>query len=100
MYASIARRKVSGMRARIWRAAVLRSGMLTALVLGLLLGGLLLVAWERGKGNFKRIKSELQAKPKAQPTIIPPPGGQEAVVMERTMLHGGATPEFVSMTLL
>ena len=88
------------MRARIWRAAVLRSGMLTALVLALLLGGLLLVVWERGKGNFHRIKSELQTKPAVQVPTVPPPGGQDAVAMERTMVGGGATPEFVSVTLL
>ncbi len=39
MYAAIMGRSLSGLRARMWRAAVLRSGMLTAIVLAVLLGG-------------------------------------------------------------
>jgi hypothetical protein len=81
MYAAIFGRKLSSMRAKVWRQAVLRSGMLTALVLVLLLGGLLLVVKERGKGHLHQLETELQSKPQIEVPQFPPPGGQDAIVM-------------------
>ena len=93
-------RKLSGIRARAWRAAVLRSGMLTALILALLLGGLIVLVRERGKGHLHQLEMELQAKKQVPVATIPPPGGQNAIVMTRTPVSSGSLPEFVSATLL
>jgi aldose 1-epimerase len=100
MYAAIFGRKLTAIRAKIWRAAVMRSGMLTALILIVLLGGLILGLRERGRGHLHRLQNELQAKTDAPPPAIPPPGGQEPVVMKRTAGSGSTTPEFLSATLL
>ena len=100
MYAAIFGRKLSAMRAKVWRQAVLRSGMLTALLLVLLLGGLLLALRERGKGHLHQLETELQPKPQVQAPQFPPPGGQDAIVMKRIPVAGGVMPEFLSATLL
>jgi aldose 1-epimerase len=88
------------MRAKIWRATVMRSGMLTALILIILLGGLIVGIRERGRGHLHRLETELQSKTEAPPPAIPPPGGQEPIVMKRTLVAGATTPEFLSATLL
>ncbi len=100
MYAAILGRKLFALRAKIWRATVMRSGMLTALILIVLLGGLVVGIRERGKGHLHRLETELRAKTEAPPPAIPPPGGQEPIVMKRTLAAGSTTPEFLSATLL
>jgi aldose 1-epimerase len=100
MYAALFGRKLSTIRARIWRQAVLRSGMLTALVLALLLGVLVFAVLERGKGNLHKLEAELQSKPQAVGPAIAQPGGQDPIVIRRPPLGHGAMPEFLSATLL
>jgi aldose 1-epimerase len=100
MYAAIFGRKLSSMRAKVWRQAVLRSGMLTALVLALLLGGLLVVVRERGRGHLHKLETELETKPQVVTPPFSPPGGQDAIVMKRIPLSSGTMPEFLSATLL
>ena len=51
-------------------------------------------------GKFRKLKTELKAIGTTPVEVQPMPGGQEAVVMERTMLAEGSTPEFLSATLL
>ena len=96
----MAERKLSRIRANVWRVAVMRSGLLTALVLAILLGALILVVKERGKGNLHRLQVELQSKPEQQGPPVALPGGQEAIVLKRVFTTGGMVPEFVSATLL
>ncbi len=74
--------------------------MLTALTLVLLLGGLLLVVRERGRGHLHRLETELQPKAQLQTPQFQPPGGQDAIVMTRPQVSSGTMPEFVSATLL
>lgn len=78
----------------------MRSGLLTAVVLTLLLGGVIFVARERGRGDLTKLKAELGAK-----AAIPAPpviqfGGQEALVLQRSPMSGGMVPEFVTATFL
>jgi hypothetical protein len=42
MYAAIIGRKLGGLRLKVWQAAVMRSGLLTTIVLALLLAGAVL----------------------------------------------------------
>ena len=100
MYAAIFGRNISRVRAKVWRAAVMRSGMLTALVLAFLLGGLLLYVSERGRGHLHQLEVELKSKPQVQAPTIPAPGGQDAIVLQRPSVGGGSMPEFLSATLL
>ncbi len=93
-------RRLSRWRAQAWQAAVLRSGMLTVLILVLLMGGLILFVKERGKGHLHQLETELQSKQPVAVAAVPLPGGQDAVVMRRTPAAGGAMPEFLSATLL
>jgi aldose 1-epimerase len=81
---------------------VLRSGMLTALVLAVLLGGLILIVRERGRGHLAKLERELQPKTVPQGPVMPPLGGQDAVVLARSASAGATSvmPEFVSATML
>jgi hypothetical protein len=86
----------------VWRALVLRSGLLTAITLTVLLGGLILVVRERGKGHLSRLQRELHPKAESVGPASPPLGGQDALVLERTPGSDGSVeaPEFVSATML
>src|SRR3954447_8477597 len=100
MYAALIRQRLAEWRTNAWQAAVMRSGALTMIVLAL---ALLVFAFgwrEHTKGHFARLKAELK-RPAPPTTAAPPqPGGQEAIVLERTAFGGGAMPEFLSTTLL
>jgi len=85
---------------RSWGRLVLRSGVITigaivALVLGLALG------WRaHTRGRFARLKAELRQDDAPHAASSPRPGGQEAVILERSPIEGGSIPEFTSATLL
>ena len=51
-------------------------------------------------GRFRRLKTELRAMGTPQVELPPMPGGQEAIILKRTLLAEATTPEFVSATLL
>lgn len=88
------------MRRKAWHAAVMRSGLLTSLVLVI---GVLLLAFairERGRGHVARLKAELQGRSGVPEVATPKPGGQEAVVLERSQVLESDTPEFQSATIL
>ena len=93
-------RRFSRLRAKAWQAAVLRSGMVTVIVLILLMGGLILFVKERGKGHLHKLETQLQSKQPVVVSAVPPPGGQDAIVMRRSPAAGGAMPEFLTATLL
>jgi galactose mutarotase-like enzyme len=100
MYASMAANRLSKVRAKMWRAAVLRSGMLTTAALVVLLGGLIVFVKERGKGHLMLLKAQLQHRAAAPAPAVLPPGGQDAIVLQRTSIAGGTTPEFLTATVL
>jgi aldose 1-epimerase len=78
--------------------AVMRSGMLTMLILILLLAGLAF-GWRTHRlGQFALLKKQLRAKPKQD--VVFRPGGQDVIKLQRTQMVGGSGPEFLSATLL
>ena len=98
MYWALLKQWFAKRRSSIWHAAVMRSGMLTIIVLGLLLAGLAFGWHEHRLGHFGQLKKELAQKPKVN--VVVRPGGQDVIKLERSSLVGGSGPEFLSATLL
>jgi hypothetical protein len=63
MYWALLKQGVSHLRRRIWHAAVMRSGVLTFLVLVLVLAGLTFGWREHRLGQFAQLKKELNKRP-------------------------------------
>ncbi|WP_183814800.1 aldose epimerase family protein [Tunturibacter empetritectus] len=98
MYWALLKQWAVRRRRSIWHAAVMRSGLLTVLVLGLLIAGLAF-GWRTHRlGQFALLKKQLRAKPKQD--IVFRPGGQDVITLQRTQLVGGSGPEFLSTTLM
>jgi len=98
MYWALLKQGVGGWRRRLWRAAVMRPGLLTFLVLTLVLAVLAFGWHEHRLGQFAQLKKEIGKRPVHDVTVRP--GGQEAVLLQRSQLLGGTEPEFLSATLL
>jgi aldose 1-epimerase len=98
MYWALLKQWFAKRRSNIWHAAVMRSGMLTILVLTLLLMGLAFGWQEHRLGHFGRLKKELAPKPKVD--VVVRPGGQDVIKLQRSPLVGASGPEFLSATLL
>ncbi|MEO6983267.1 MAG: aldose 1-epimerase [Edaphobacter sp.] len=78
----------------------MRSGMLTILLLVLTLLVLAFGWREHRKGHFAQLKAELKGHPIQHEPLAARPGGQEAVVLQRSQLAGMSGPEFLSATVL
>jgi galactose mutarotase-like enzyme len=98
MYWALLKGWVERWRRSIWRAAVMRSGLLTVLVLTLMLVGLAFGWREHRMGQFAQLKRELGNKPVHDATVKP--GGQDIIQLQRSQMIGGNGPEFLSATLL
>jgi galactose mutarotase-like enzyme len=83
---------------RVWRRGVMRSGMVTGLILAVLVGVLGFAYRERGRGNLHKLEAKIATDRQEVP--VPLPGGQEAIELTRMRLMGGTMPEFLSMTML
>jgi aldose 1-epimerase len=99
MYWALLKQGAGKWRRSLWRATVMRSGMLTVLVLTLLLAGLAFGWHEHRLGQFAQLKRELRKPPPVQDITVKP-GGQDVVLLQRSQLPGGNGPEFLSATLL
>jgi aldose 1-epimerase len=95
MYWALLKQGVAQWRSNVWRAAVMRSGMLTVLFLTLMLAGLAFGWHEHRLGQLKR---ELSQRPIVDVSVRP--GGQDVVRLQRSQMVGGNGPEFLSATLL
>ena len=100
MYAALIRQRFTEWRIRVWQATVVGSGTVTMALLALLLVGFAFVWREHKRGHFALLKAELRRP--VPPRVPPPPqpGGQDAIVLERSPIEGGRQPEFLSATLL
>ncbi len=99
MYATLLIETLDRWRRGLWRLVVMRSGLLTMIVLAAALLGLAFGWRAHQHGRFAQLKSEL-SKPLVTPAIVIRPGGQDTVVLQRSQIAVGATPEFLSATLL
>lgn len=100
MYAKLFTRSLAKRRLQTlqWTQTNRTSLLVFALILGMILFGLGYIAHLHGR--FNRLKTELKAIG-TNPVEMPPmPGGQEPIVMQRSLLTEGSAPEFLSATLL
>ena len=101
MYAALVARRIGDLRRNLWRIAVMRSGLLTMMVVTIALLGLAFGWSAHRQGRFSRLKQELKQEPSMpQPSVTARPGGQDAIVLQRTRLEGQDVPEFLTATLL
>jgi aldose 1-epimerase len=100
MYLALVLQAFARMRRRLWHAAVMRSGVLTMIVLTLVLMVLAFGWHEHRLGQFGQLKRDLKKKPLQEDTSTLRPGGQDAILLERSQFGGGSGPEFLSATLL
>ena len=98
MYLALLTQGIARWRRNIWRAAVVRSGTLTILILTLVLVGLAFGWHEHRLGQFAQLKRELSQRPVVD--VAARPGGQDIVRLQRSQMVGGNGPEFLSATLL
>jgi galactose mutarotase-like enzyme len=98
IYLAMMQRWFATLFLRVWRRGVMRSGMVTGLILALLAGGLSFAYRERGRGNIKKFKAKIATDRTDSPDIKL--GGQDAIMLTRIRLTGGSVPEFLSATLL
>jgi aldose 1-epimerase len=100
MYLALVMQGFDRMRRSLWHAAVMRSGMLTMIVLAVVLVGLAFGWREHQLGQFGQLKRELKKKPLAQEAPAERPGGQDPIQLQRSQFASDNTPEFLSATLL
>ena len=100
MYASILARNVGGLWERFGEWLAVNATRLVWLgVLGLVI--IFPLGWAaHTRGRFSLIKSHLRERISPPEPEPPRPGGQDALVLQRPLIEGGAMPEFVSATLL
>jgi hypothetical protein len=79
------------------RLDVMRSGFLTVLALACVLGALFFGYREHRKGNFHKLITPTLP---AESHVRLRPGGQDVVVLRRMEVLNGASPEFLSATMM
>lgn len=100
MYFALAKEWLTRLGKRASQGMILRSGVLTIIVVALLLVGLALGWREHTKGRFAQLKAGLRHSSKPSGPVVPQPGGQDAAILERLPIEGGTAPEFLSATVL
>jgi aldose 1-epimerase len=100
MYLATWKRWLSALYHTVWRKNLMRSGMVTVMLLAAVLLGLALAYRAHMRGNFHKLKVKANIESERQDAPVPRPGGQEAIALTRTWMTGDATPEFLSATLL
>jgi aldose 1-epimerase len=98
MYFAMGKKWLSSLYHRGIRRSLMRSGMMTGLILACVLVGLGVAYRAHMQGNFHKFKAKMADE--RQDAIVPQPGGQEAAVLVRTRQTGDSTPEFLSATML
>jgi len=88
----------SALHDSLWRKNLMRSGMVTGLIVVVVLIGLTAAYRAHMLGNFHRLKAKISTEQQDAP--VPRPGGLEAIVLTRTRTMKDATPEFLSVTML
>jgi aldose 1-epimerase len=100
MYLALIMQGFARIRRRLWHATVMRSGMVTLVVLILVLIGLAFGWQEHRRGQFSQLKKDLKKTPVQEDISVTRPGGQDAILLQRSQFGGTTGPEFLSATLL
>jgi aldose 1-epimerase len=98
MYLGMVRRWFSTLHLRFWRKGLMRSGMVTGLILAALVAGLGIAYRERGRGNLHKLTAKIV--PPQVEVVVPRPGGKDPIQLTRARLMGDTAPEFLSVTML
>lgn len=100
MYLRLATERLADWGRRTWQRVVLRSGVVTIAAVAFVVLGLALGWRAHTHGRFARLKAELKSTDVPHTPLAPRPGGQDALILERSAIEGGAIPEFLSATIL
>lgn len=100
MYSSGVKKWFSSLYETVWRRNLMRSGMVTVLLLVFVLAGLAAAFRAHMLGNFHKLKLKANIETEHQDAAVPRPGGQDAIVLARSRQMGDSTAEFLSTTLL
>jgi aldose 1-epimerase len=100
MFSAMVRRWMSAVQDAVWRRRLMRSGMVTVLLIAGVLIGLTVAYRAHMQGNFHKLKLKANLESERQDAPVAQPGGQEPIVLLRSRMAGNAMPEFLSATLL
>ena len=100
MYAHLFRQQIATLPGRVAQWIATHIAAATLLLIVALVAGVSLALRERGRGHLSRLRSELKTQQPVEPPPPPRPGGQEAIVLQRSQMAGSTMPEFLSATLL
>jgi aldose 1-epimerase len=98
MYLAMVKQWFSKLFHTIWRRNLMRSGMMTGLILASVLVGLATAYRAHMRGKFHQLKAKIATE--RENVSAPQPGGQDAIVLMRTLQSGDSMPEFLSATVL
>jgi galactose mutarotase-like enzyme len=100
MYTAMVKKWFSSLYETVWRRNLMRSGLVTVLLLACVLAGLTAAFRAHMLGNFHKLKLKANIAKEHQDAPVPRPGGQEAIVLARSRQMGDTMAEFLSTTLL
>ncbi|MDP9051710.1 MAG: hypothetical protein M3O31_13475 [Acidobacteriota bacterium] len=101
LYTSAVKKWFAALYETVWRRNLMRSGMVTVLLLVGVLAGLTLAFRAHMLGNFHKLKLKANIETvEHQDAPVPRPGGQDAIVLARSRQMGDSVAEFLSATLL
>jgi galactose mutarotase-like enzyme len=100
MYLAMVRERLASLYETVWRKNLMRSGLVTGVLLAGLLIGLTIAYRAHMQGNFHKLKLKANIDSEREDAPVPRPGGQDAIVLTRSAPAGTSTAEFLSVTLL
>lgn len=90
---------LSSLYHRVWRQNLMRSGMVTGLLLLMVVLGLSIAYQQHTHGNLHKLKEKMTTEQR-QEAPVPRPGGREAIRLLRATTGLDPVPEFLSATML
>lgn len=98
MEGSTAGERIAAFLHRVWRRGVMRSGVVTWVLLAVLTATFVLAYRQHVQGNFHKLK-ERMAEERPQ-VAAPKPGGEDVLLVTRARLMDESVPEFLGVSLL
>jgi galactose mutarotase-like enzyme len=100
MYLTLVTQRFAEWGRQLWKQSVLRSGVMTIGVIVVLLLGLAIGWRAHTRGRFASLKADFKRSDRPRALLPPQPGGQDALMLERSAIEGGTVPQFLTATLL